>query len=186
MGIRDPATGRFLKKGELPGDSGVIVKDRGWKKIVAALLKPPRVAKVGVQGDEAMATYEEGWSNVTNAAVHEFGTIDGRVPERSFLRSTFDENLQRYESQSAKSAKAILGGEAQTDGELLLLGESYRADILRKIKGGIQPGLAESTKAGKSSLGKPRADYGDVPLKVTGQFWKSIGVQVVNAGEVER
>jgi len=162
--------------------------DKGWEKIKAELKRTGkgRVAKVGVQGDEAEASYEGTWTNVENAAVHEFGTIDGRIPERPSMRSTFDENLQKYERQSAKSAKAILGGEADTDGELLLLGESYRADILRKIKAGVGPGLAESTLAGKASTGLPREDYGDTPLKVTGQLWNSFSVQVVNASEVER
>jgi hypothetical protein len=166
----------------------VKIIDRGWEKLKKEMLRTAagRVAKVGVQGDEAEATYEDGWSNATNAAVHEFGTIDGKVPERAPMRTSFDENVQKYERQAAKSAKAILGGQAKTEGELLLLGEAYRADVLKKIKAGLEPGLAESTLVGSASTGLPRADYGDTPLMVTGQFWNSFSVQVVDLDQVER
>lgn len=162
--------------------------DKGWEKIKQTLekAKDGRVAKVGVQGDEAEATYEDGWSNVTNAAVHEYGTIDGKVPERAPMRTTFDENVQKYERQAAKSAKAIFDLKAQVDGETLLLGELHRADILKKIKAGLKPKLAESTAAGLASTGLPRADYGATPLLVTGQLWNSFSVQVVDLSEVKR
>lgn len=102
------------------------------------------------------------------------------------MRSAFDENIQKYERIAAKSAKRILGGEAEVDGETLLLGEKYRSDILRKIKAGLEPGIADSTWEGEASTGKPRADYGDTPLMVTGQFWNSFSVQVVDLSGVER
>ncbi len=43
----------------------------------------------GYQGDTGSETYENGFTVAANAAVQEFGT--GNIPERSFLRRTFNE-----------------------------------------------------------------------------------------------
>jgi hypothetical protein len=64
---------------------------------------------VGVQGSEAADLYEakEGARPLTLvevASVHEFGTKDGRIPERSFLRST----LTRREGNYGKLLTAAL------------------------------------------------------------------------------
>lgn len=56
---------------------------------------------VGVQGSEAADLYQakEGGrplSLVEVATVHEFGTRDGKIPERSFLRSTLTRRESNY------------------------------------------------------------------------------------------
>lgn len=87
------------------------------------------------------------------------------IPERSFLRSTFDSNLSKYKLKLDKIADRSLDG-TSLRGELLLFGESVRSDVLKKIKSGVPPRLAAATV---------RAKKGEkTQLIATGQLFNSI------------
>jgi len=157
---------------------GVKDIDRGWQDIVKMFKQQRRgvASAVGVQGVEAMAN-REGISNAELAAVHEFGTKDRRIPERSFLRSTFDENKGEYKrdidklvGQTVDRVKAGAPSGLVLEGELRLLGEDYRKDILRRINAGIRPDLKPATKKRKKGETTPLID--------TGQLRNSISVVV--------
>jgi hypothetical protein len=105
-------------------------------------------AMVGIQGPAATAARSDGLTNVELASIHEFGAPKAGVPQRSFLRSTFDENRRLYEKELERIAGASLSG-AEIEGELRLLGEQYRSDVIDKIHSNIPPPLSDATIARK-------------------------------------
>ncbi len=89
------------------------------------------------------------------AAVHEFGTTKaGRnnsvtIPERSFMRSTFDDNRVKY-TQVLKSLMGdVLQGNKTVEQALSLFGERVVGDIKKKITSIREPANAPSTIEGK-------------------------------------
>jgi len=157
---------------------GVKVIDRGWNKIVRELfgLAKGQGVAVGVQGEESQKASEEhdGNTNVEIAVVHEYGSSDKKhPPERSFLRSTFDEKRANYEIALTKLAKGVFSG-GTVEGHLFLLGEEAKGDIIDKIKAGIPPALSETTKAQRLP------GQGTTPLIKTGQLWNSITAAFVD------
>ena len=144
--------------------------DRGFKRIKRLLTKASRrgpAVGVGAQAAEAKADHD-GITNAELAAVHEFGK--GNAPERSFLRSTFDENLRDYDRELTAIAKRTYDGSASLEGDLLLLGESMRSDVIQKIRSSIPPPLKSATVARKKGETTPLID--------TGQLLNAISVQV--------
>lgn len=157
--------------------------DRGWKDIVKGLKASTKVggisAAIGIQGDAAVAASPEhaGKTNVYIGLVHEFGTRDGRVPSRSYLRSTFDEHKDEYQKELDSIAKHVSGGEANLKGEMMVLGELYRGQIINKIRSHIPPPLSEST------IERKRGE--ETPLIDTGQLLNSISVDVTTDRKLE-
>ncbi len=144
--------------------------DRGFKRIKRLLAKASRrgpAVGVGVQAAEAKADHN-GITNAELAAVHEFGK--GNVPERSFLRSTFDENLKDYDRELESIAKRTYDGSTRLEGDLLLLGESMRSDVIQKIRSSIPPPLKPETVARKKGETTPLID--------TGQLINALSVEV--------
>jgi hypothetical protein len=153
----------------------VKVIDRGWNRIVKnhQRIQSGLAVSVGIQGSQAEADHG-GATNVTVGAVHEYGAPKWNIPERSYMRSTFDEGLFKYERALQKVAKTFFVG-IPVEGELLLLGEFYRKDIIDKIKQGLSPSWADSTAAQKAREGKS----GDPILWDTGQLVNSLIAVVV-------
>ena len=140
-------------------------KDRGWKRFIVKTKGRPSVA-IGIQGEKGNQD-RDGLTNVMLGTIHEFGTAN--IPERSFLRSTFDENYKKYiQEYNALFTKAIASGDLK--GNLMLLGEKVRSDVLKKIKSKLQPALSAATIAKKGGE--------DTPLIDTGQMWNAISVEV--------
>ncbi|ETS31164.1 hypothetical protein PTE_03118 [Photorhabdus khanii NC19] len=91
------------------------------------------------------------------------------IPERSFLRSTFNENKGKYANKLAKSIKSELKNNGDPQQALEKLGEIVARDVKRKIQAGIDPPLSQATiKRKKSSK----------PLIETGQLLQSITYEV--------
>lgn len=159
----------------MPG-AQVKVIDKGWNAIVkegAKYLKG-RAAAVGFQGVEGEQVREDGITNAGLGGVHEFGTSDGRVPERSYMRSTFDEKQNEYVEEFKQLMMRLTEG-ADVEGELMLIGEKYRADMINKIRSGLQPPLTEGTIARKEGEATPLYD--------TGQLINSLTSVVVDPNE---
>lgn len=147
----------------------ITVRDLGWNRIARDATRTPVVrAKVGIQSPEAEVN-RGGITNAGLAAVHEFGSPARGIPERSFMRSTFDENQLVYQKEMDRIAGAMLEG-AQLEGEMLLLGEQYRGDVIDKIHSNIPPPLADATVARKGGEATALID--------TGQLLNSIRVVV--------
>ena len=143
--------------------AGVIDRDLGYKRTLQALAKLsnkgqiPRVL-VGVRATA-------GADLVKIATINEFGSADGaHPPERSFLRSTMDENRTRYADLLQRALERTLDG-ADLEQQLGLVGAQGVADVQAKIIAFDDPGNAESTIAAKGF---------DNPLVETGRLGQSI------------
>lgn len=161
------------------GGGGVVIEDvdRGFRRMMqnlALYLRRPPFVTVGIQGREARYKRDFGQSNVTLAAVHEFGSRDGKIPQRSFIRSTVDRErgmilrmLERAVKDAARSGDAYRG--------LGIVGEKVKAEMVRTIDQSI--GLKPLTKAGIRSKKRPSTK----PLIDTGQLKGAITWKVHNA-----
>jgi len=83
--------------------------DRGYRALVAQFKKRkngPNVT-VGIQSTEAGISRGVGFSNAALAAVHEFGSKDGTIPQRSFIRSTADRERSTINKLLDRAVRAV-------------------------------------------------------------------------------
>lgn len=118
--------------------------------------KPSRV-RVGIPDDSI--TYPDGTSLLLVAIVQEFGTFDGRIPERSFLRAMIVENKNFFKKFWDKHAEAILTGKVDPKLVLELLGQMAEAKAKEKVVSLSDPANAPSTVRAKGSS-NPLVDTG--------------------------
>lgn len=140
-------------------------KDLGLNRIIRTLNKDLDgvVVKVGVQAkDKAVRRGKGGSIRNTDqplaviAAIHEFGL--GDMPQRSFLRSAYDENLPMIDKMIQRVANGALFG-LGTNAALNQLGNVVQGMVQRKIVDGpFVPNSAATIKRKKSS--KPLIDTG--------------------------
>jgi hypothetical protein len=150
----------------------VVDRDLGYRRIIRNLkqlgrLNAPAVF-VGVRSGAGESA--DGTPLVLIAAVNEFGSSDGHVPERSFLRSTVDENRAAYMKLLERAAgRAVDKGRSAMRRELELVGAKVASDVQRKIVALKDPPNAPSTIAAKGSSS---------PLVDTGRLRQSIDFEV--------
>ena len=157
----------------MPERNKVKVVDRGWGKLRRMMSSRKysagggRAASVGIQGTTATEEHD-GMTNVGVGAIQEFGSKDREhPPERSHIRAALDQHQKKYQRELDRIAKAGFGGK-EMEGELMLLGEQYRGDIINKIRAGI---------------GEP-VD-GRTPLIRTGQYINAFSVVMVNPEDLK-
>lgn len=147
----------------------VVDRDLGYRKIMRNLREMGRAPVEVFVGVRA----ESGAELVTIAAVNEFGSSDGHVPERSYLRSTVDENRAKYlKALTAATGKGIDKGRATMARELGKVGQVAVGDVQRKIRDIDTPPNAPSTIRQKGF---------DNPLIETGRLRQSIDFKVEGA-----
>lgn len=88
------------------------------------------------------------------------------IPERSFIRSTIDENAAKYHDLVKKLAGLVIDGKMLTRQALGMLGLRVVADIKRRIQRGIDPPLKQATIDRKHSS-KPLIDKGQLLNSIT-------------------
>ena len=143
----------------------VVDKDLGYDELVRQLgdIGQPRVL-VGILQDKGSELAEGGDITLAGyAAVNEFGSEDGHVPERSFMRSTVDANQMKYANMVqialGRAVDAISsGGGASTrvlENELGVIGNVAVGDIKKTIRVLRQPKNADSTLARKFPANNP-------------------------------
>lgn len=147
--------------------------DLGWREALKAMAnaagKPDAQVVVGWParaGKHARAAM----TVAQLAAVHEFGTA--RVPQRSMLAATYDQNQSRYAEAARKIGIGITYGRIELRRGLDLLGVMIKGDIQRRIAAGIPPPLSPRTIARKGS---------STPLIDTGQLRGSLDHEVRGA-----
>ena len=157
----------------MPERNKVKVVDRGWDKLRRTMssrrlsAKGGRAASVGIQGNEAAEEHGD-MTNVEVGMIQEFGSKDGEhPPERSHIRSTLDQHQKKYQRELDRIAGVGFDGK-EMEGELILLGEQYRGDIINKIRAGI---------------GEP-VD-GRTPLIRTGQYINAFRVVMVDPEDLK-
>lgn len=124
--------------------------DRGYRSMRGNLdLMANSYTQVGVQ---AGTKESDGVTDlVTVAAANEFGTHT--IPERSFMRSTFDEDKAQLGEIKDREARAIMDGKKTVEESLALIGLYHAGRIQAKIHSHPPPANAPETIARKGSSG---------------------------------
>lgn len=153
--------------------SRVVDVDRGYARVLRTLqhLHGGGVY-VGIRQEKGSEVEEGDDLNLAQiAAVNEFGSSDGHVPERSFLRSTVDENKERYFSQMVKDLGSTVDGDVMFSEQQVLkrMGLRAVADVQKKITELQDPPNAPSTIKRKGSSN---------PLIDTGRMRQSIDYEI--------
>jgi len=178
MAVRD-SSGRFVKGS---GGGGVKIRDvdRGAKamleRIAGATLTNVTVGVHEAEGGEAHDE-ADGLTILDVATMHEFGGTDEdgneSPPRRSFIGDWADEAEQENKSDLRKISQAVIKGKVPSlEQGLERFGVLAVAKVQARIRSGIAPELADSTKAQKGS---------STPLISGGQLLGSI-THVVKKG----
>lgn len=141
----------------MAGRARLVDKDRGWKafqKVVEELKRGGSYdLKVGVMGK---SKYPDGTSVVDVAIFNEFGTKDAEgavhTPERSFMRSTFNEQSEKMVAFAGKLMQRVILGRMDINTALNALGLALSTAIKKKITvDGVPPPNKQSTIDRKGS-----------------------------------
>jgi hypothetical protein len=162
----------------------VIEKDLGWKEIKKSFQALARAGdtyvKAGFVGEKAQEQHVNSTLTIAElGTVHEFGA--GRVPERSYIRSTYDKFREAYWATLRTGMSQVYAGKAKVESILDLIGSNMAGDQRKAIRDGIPPPLADSTV--KAKMAKGRKDAA-TPLLDTRQMVNNLTHQVVVGGKV--
>lgn len=163
----------------------VIDKDRGWKKIAEEFRKAANkpFVKVGFVGSSGEASHKNSDMTVAQlAAIHEYGSEDGTIPERSFIRGTLNKESQQIQGMILSLLKSVIFQRIEIQTALGRLGLFATSLIKNRITSDhIPPTLKPATIQAKKRDGKT----GEVPLVDTAQMLNSIRHEVVLDGRDE-
>lgn len=147
---------------------------RAFLKSIENLSKNTPYVKIGIlknrfgdqkSGDETIiATLGE------VAISNEFGSPERGIPERSYIRSTFDENKEKWLGLMSRQIDKLIEGKTTEEKILATMGEHIKSEIQRKIVDLRTPPNSPETIAKKGSSN---------PLIDTGQLRQSIDYEVV-------
>lgn len=115
---------------------------------------------------KAAGTYENGAPIAVIGAVQEFGSADGRIPERSFLRVPLRANQDLFVRIMKELLPKVASGEMTMRNMLDMIGQRAVAVSQEAISDGIAPANAASTVARKGSS-KPLIDTGFLRQNIT-------------------
>ncbi|MEL0577058.1 hypothetical protein AACK17_00705 [Pectobacterium punjabense] len=110
--------------------------------------------------------YEDGAPIAVIGAVQEFGSADGRVPERSFLRVPIRQNQDKIKKAFRALTGAVVRGEITAFQMLDQIGGRAAAFCSEAIESGIQPANADSTIQRKGSS-TPLVEHGRLKRSIT-------------------
>lgn len=136
-------------------------RDLGLKRIMRELEKA-KTATVEVGIHEGSGQLD-GVTIAQYAMYNEYGT--SRIPERSFMRSTFDEKLGEIKATMDRQYNQVITGNSTVFRALSRLGMEHETDIKQKIRDLKTPPNAKSTIAKKGS---------DNPLIDTGTMLNTV------------
>ncbi len=142
-------------------------------KMIKKIAKGPEGVKVGFPSNIPYPN-EESTNLIVVAATNEFGSADGRVPERSFLRAGLNEKkaeLRKVWKQ--RLAKQILEGKITPEKALRKIGLWAQTVVQNKIRSLKTPPNNDRTIARKKSSN---------PLIDTGHMIQSVRFEVDNDG----
>jgi DNA-nicking Smr family endonuclease len=149
-------------------------RDKGWKSFVSQMRKNEGETKVMVgflrsAGEYKPKADEEGKATPISmaqlGAVHEFGSKDGRIPERSFIRSGMSEVDKKLKRMVKKLSISVSLGRMDKKKALGIVGEFLVNTFKNKIQDRIPPPNKAATVRRKGS---------DHTLIDTGQMRDSI------------
>ena len=111
-------------------------------------------------------SYEDGAPIAVIAAVQEFGSADGVVPERSFLRVPLRQNVEDFRAIWRALIPKVVRGELTMHQMMSQIGAKAAGVSQEAIESGIDPANAPSTVARKGSS-KPLIDSGALRQSIT-------------------
>jgi len=115
---------------------------------------------------KSAGNYEDGVHTATVAAVQEFGSADGRIPERSFLRAGIEDGRDKIIKAYEKVLPQVSDGKMDIETAQSLVGEIAVGHIKERISDGISPPNAQSTIDAKGSS-TPLIDTGHLRQSIT-------------------
>ncbi|WP_148053523.1 hypothetical protein [Pseudomonas brassicacearum] len=141
-------------------------------KALAKRLQGPTRVLAGVP--KGAGSYEDGLTIATVAAVNNFGSADGVIPERPFLGPAIEKGAPQYQRLAEVMIPKILSGEMTLRTLLEQMGNLAEGHIKQEITDLRTPPNAASTIAAKGS---------DNPLIDTGALRQSIRYVIDDTGE---
>jgi len=149
------------------------VTDKILKSLIRLFSKPMPFAKVGIIG-KASARSDTKKTNAQIGAIHEFGSPQNNIPQRSFLRVPLEENVQKAIDNFKK--QKILNITELVD----KLGAAGQSIVQEAFTNGGYGKWEPTKKYIKRVLveGKDKKTAGDI-LVDTGQLRDSISYEVV-------
>jgi hypothetical protein len=146
--------------------------DRGMKKLLAQAAKATGGIRVdvGILNDSDRIELEGQINNLTLGQIHEFGSETANIPERSFLRSTYEDKRSTYQRRLETIAKKVVDPKTtvDVDREFKLLGVEAQGHVREKFRNNDWPELKDPTRRGRNAEGRAN------PLLDTGQLRASI------------
>jgi len=114
---------------------------------------------------------------LTIAIANEFGVRTGKngntvIPERSFIRSTYNKNIKKVARRFTQIAKSISNGNYNVNKKLKLIGLEQEAAIKQTIVDLRSPPNAPSTIKAKGSS-NPLIDTGEMRNKISSELRKN-------------
>ena len=133
-------------------------RDKGWKEFVANMRKNSGETKVMVGFLRSSGQYKPKAGSKLTAmtmamlgAIHEFGSRDGRIPERSYMRSTMAQLDKKLKRMLKKFSISVALGRMDKKKALGIVGEFLATAFKDKIQDGVPPANAPGTVARKGS-----------------------------------
>jgi len=111
-------------------------------------------------------TYEDGAPIAVIGAVHEFGSADGHIPERSFLRVPLRAERKEFGKIIKMQIPRIMDGQLTSRDVMEQVGAKAVGVSQEAISAGIQPPNADSTVRRKGSA-TPLKDEGFLSQNIT-------------------
>lgn len=159
-------------------------KDEGWNKLVTSFEAAPGetagfVGFLKSSGDyvpkakRGKVAKNDPITIAQIAAIHEFGSSDGRVPERSFMRSAVENNKDAIIKLLGKLNKKIIHGEMTTAKAIGIVCEYVVGLMKKRITDGVPPPNKPATVNRKKS---------NLPLVDTSQMIDSIDWEIKTGG----
>lgn len=172
-------------------NSVVLEKNTKMGKLLSDLFTEEVLLKVGLVGNPEMGgktgadpkefydkdgnlSLDEDVNIATVGLVHEFGDESSGIPQRSFLRSTYNEQEDRLEGLLIKELqRQINAGFYDPEKAVKKIGVYMVGKIKGKFTNNNWPALKDPTRGGRNK------DGGATPLVDTGQLRASIDYEIV-------
>lgn len=155
--------------------SDLEVDDRVWRALTAALeglgKKHVRVGLLEKSGGGDVD--ENGFTLAARGAVHEFGSTDGTIPERRWIRGTFETYEKELIEMQARISKQFFSGDFDIEKALSMLGVWASNKVKYHVKNDtLTPALKQATIDRKGS---------DRPLIDTALMVNSVNYEITDA-----
>lgn len=182
---------KLAKDGKISSGAGVI--DAGVGALVEhkSDLNNLEIALIHEYGATIQAlssqTIRENESEIGYLATIYFTPQTINVPERSFIRSTFDENYNKYDELISKVAKMVYDRKIHLEDACSRLARRMALDIKAKIEKGLQPPLSPETIRHKTTHDeRPLIDEGKLLNAIVAVVMKGVGGTAIRETVSER